>query len=106
MWGWSCIKWNHKAQRFYDQNGRFVFRSEAAKQIKINQQKQAGHIQGTPLYNNRIKQGKPTSVFDSKANTDKLVRDTITQESPVPNQPDKFDMEIGNRVGTGLNGGV
>ena len=72
----------------------------------MDYKKQAGHIQGTPHYNNRIKQDKPTSVFDSKANTDKLVRDIITQESPVPNQPDKFDMEIGSKIGTGPNGRV
>ncbi len=103
--GLSCIKWNDKAQRFQGANGRFISRAEAAKTIRINPQKQAGHIQGTPQYNNRLKQGKPTSAFDGQADVDKLVRDTLEHGSPVPNQPGKFDLETGSSVGTGPNGG-
>nr|WP_272897233.1 hypothetical protein [Escherichia fergusonii] len=102
----GTIKWNDKAQRFQGANGRFISRAEAAKKIRINPQKQAGHIQGTPQYNNRLKQGKPTSAFDSQADVDKLVRDTLEHGNPVPNQPGKFDLETGSPVGTGPNGGT
>ena len=103
--GLSCIKWNDKAQRFQGANGRFISRAEAAKTIRINPQKQAGHIQDTPQYKNRLKQGKPTSAFDSQADVDKLVRDTLERGNPVPNQPGKFDLETGSPIGTGPNGG-
>jgi RHS repeat-associated protein len=105
-WGLSCVKWNGRAQRFYGKNGRFISRAESAKSIRINPQKQAGHIQGTPQYNNRVKQGKPTSAFDSQSDVDKLVRNTLEYGNPVPNQPGKFDLETGSPVGTGPNGGA
>lgn len=91
--GW-CPVWDGKANSFRDsQTGRFMSRSDVANELRINPQKQAGHIKGTPQYNNRVSQGKPTSAFDNVQDAERYVRETIERGTPVPNQPGKFDLD-------------
>ncbi len=73
----------------------------------IARQKQDGHIAGTPQYKNRIKQGKPTSVFSgSREEADKLVEEAWTKGSSVKGDPNVRDFDFGRPVGTGPNGGL
>lgn len=72
---------------------------------QISTQKQAGHIKGTPQYNNRVKQGKPTSAFDNAKDAEKYTQEAWEKGSPVPGKPQARDYDFGHPVGTGPNGG-
>lgn len=72
---------------------------------KISPQKQAGHIKGTPQYNNRIKQGKATSAFDDAESAEKLVQEAWDKGQPVAGKPNVRDYDFGIPIGTGPRGG-
>jgi hypothetical protein len=73
---------------------------------KISEQKQAGHVEGTPQYKNRVKQGKPTSTFDGDANTaEKLSLEAWAKGKGVPGRPGVKDYDFGRPIGTGPKGG-
>lgn len=80
--------------------------SDAAREDspKINQQKQAGHIKDTPQYNNRIKQGKVTSSWDTGNNPDELTIEAWKKGTPVPGRPQMKEYDFGRQVGTSSNG--
>ena len=71
---------------------------------QINQQKQAGHIKGTPQYNNRVKQGKVTSSWDPGSNPDDLTIEAWKKGTPVPGRPQMKEYDFGRQVGTSSNG--
>jgi len=73
---------------------------------KINDQKQDGHVKDTPQFKNRVKQGKPTSSFDSREQADHLTKDTYKTGKPVPGRPNQVVKDYGTPVGTGPNGGT
>jgi hypothetical protein len=71
----------------------------------ISAQKQAGHVSGTPQYNNRIKAGKPTSTFDGDmASAEKLVQEAWAKGTPVPGRAGVKDYDFGTRIGTSPTG--
>jgi hypothetical protein len=72
----------------------------------ISPQKQAGHIRGTPQYNNRIKAGKPTSAFSDASSAERLTADAWQRGKPVPGRPNVRDYDFGRPIGTGPNGGT
>lgn len=71
---------------------------------KINKQKQAGHIKGTPQYKNRVKQSNPTSSFDSEADATKYSQEAWEKGRQVPGRPGVKDYDFGTRVGDAANG--
>jgi RHS repeat-associated protein len=73
---------------------------------KINIQKQAGHVRGTPQYKNRVKQGKSTSAFHGQASGEKATRIAAERGKPIPGRPNVKEHEFGVGVGTGPTGGT
>ncbi|MDQ4032634.1 MAG: hypothetical protein M3332_10355 [Actinomycetota bacterium] len=71
----------------------------------ISKQKQAGHVKGTPQYNNRVKQGKKTSHFDDAEQADRLTREAWEKGTPTRPDGKVREFDFGRRVGTGPNGG-
>lgn len=71
----------------------------------VSKQKQAGHVKGTPQYNNRVKQGKKTSYFDDAGQAEKLTREAWDKGAPVRHDGKVREFDFGRRVGTGPNGG-
>jgi len=72
----------------------------------INQQKQAGHIPGSPQHVNRCKQGKPTSTFHGERSGEMATRIANQRGTPVPGRPNVKEYDFGVGVGTGPNGGT
>ena len=72
----------------------------------ISQQKQAGHVDGTPQYENRVKVGKPTSKFDNWDDAIKYTDEAWKNGTPVPGRPNVKDYEFGTRIGSGSKGGA
>ncbi len=73
--------------------------------VRLKLSAPAGHVSGTPQHANRIKQGKPTSVFNNKEQADALTRDTHATGTPVPGRPGVTQKTYGEPVGTGPKGG-
>lgn len=71
---------------------------------RINPQQQAGHVSGTPQYANRIKQGKPTSVFHASENADSLTLYAWQHGTPTAN-PNIRIFDFQRPIGTGFYGG-
>jgi hypothetical protein len=71
---------------------------------RINPQQQAGHVSGTPQYANRIKQGKPTSVFHASENADSLTLYAWQHGKPTAN-PNIRIFDFQRPIGTGFYGG-
>lgn len=76
------------------------------KPATINKQKQAGHIKGTPQYNNRIKQGKPTSAFNDAESANQLTKIAWEKGKPVPGRPGVREFDFKQPIGTGPKGGT
>jgi hypothetical protein len=74
--------------------------------LKINVQKQAGHVKGTPQHKNRVKQNKPTSTFDDAATADRLTLEAWDKGQPVPGRPGVKDYDFGTPVGEAPGGGT
>ncbi len=70
----------------------------------INSQKQDGHVLGTPQYNNRINQGKPTSAFPDRATAESAVTDAKSLGGSLPNRPEVIEYDTGRIIGTDLSG--
>lgn len=73
---------------------------------RLSPQKQAGHVKGSPQYDNRIKQGKPTSAFDDMQSAEQLTLEAWQRGTPVPGRTNVRDYDFGHPVGIGPNGGV
>ncbi len=73
---------------------------------RINQQKQAGHLPGTPQYSNRTAQGKPTSAFFGDQSGEIATRIAEERGVPVPGRPNVKEYNFGIGIGTGPNGGI
>lgn len=71
----------------------------------LSPQQQAGHVNGTPQYLNRIRARKPTSYFDDAPTAERLTREAWRQGCAVPGRPNVRDHDFGTRVGTGPQGG-
>ncbi len=71
----------------------------------ISKQKQAGHVKGTPQYNNRVKQGKSTSYFDDAEQAERATREAWEKGTPTRPDGKAREFDFGRRVGTGPNGG-
>lgn len=78
--------------------------STEANQPKINKQKQAGHIKGTPQYNNRVKQGKVTSSWDEGKDPDQLTTEAWKKGNAVQGRPEMKEYDFGQRIGTSSKG--
>ncbi|MGD9369380.1 MAG: RHS repeat-associated core domain-containing protein, partial [Desulfobacteraceae bacterium] len=73
---------------------------------KINSQKQAGHIPGTPQYKNRLKvPGKKTSAFFGKESGNKWTQ-KAWKEGTSTADPNIKILKTDVSVGTGPNGGM
>mgnify|MGYP001566709771 CR=1 FL=1 len=73
----------------------------------ISPQKQAGHVPGTSQYNNRVKQGKPTSAFFGQQSGQQLTQQAWAKGQVVdPKRPNVREHDFGFSVGTGPNGGM
>ncbi|WP_225980313.1 RHS repeat-associated core domain-containing protein [Paracidovorax avenae] len=72
----------------------------------ISQQKQAGHVLGTPQQINRAKINKPTSVFVDWSDAVKYTDEAWAKGTPVPGRPGLKDHEFHHPVGFGPNGGT
>jgi len=72
----------------------------------ISEQKQAGHIPGTPQNANRLKQGKLTSSFFGKNSGERLTQKAFEKGKPVPGRPTVREHDFGISTGTGPNGGM
>ena len=70
----------------------------------INPQQQAGHVAETPQYANRIKQGKPTSVFNASENADSVTLYAWEHGTPTAN-PNIRIFDYQRPIGTGFYGG-
>lgn len=84
---------------------RMVDQPYTPKPQKISPQKQAGHVKGTPQYNNRVKAGKPTSYFDDAVSAESLTQEAWQKGAPVPGRPNVRDYDFGKPIGTGTGGG-
>lgn len=73
---------------------------------RINPQKQAGHIPGTPQHKNRLKQGKDTSSFFGKESGERATQIAHQRGTPVPGRPNVKEYDFGASVGTGPKGGA
>ena len=74
---------------------------------KINKQKQAGHVPGTPQNRERQKQGKPTSTFFGAKSGDKLTQDTARNGTVIrtdPNGGETRRKNFGVTTGVDANG--
>jgi hypothetical protein len=73
---------------------------------EIADQKQDGHVKGTPQNKNREKQGKPTSTFDGdRQEADDLTQEAWQKGTPVPGRPNVKDHDFGRPIGKGPGGG-
>ncbi len=72
---------------------------------EINQQKQAGHVAGTPENKNRLKQGKSTSTFNDAKEGEDLTRDTHATGDIDPKFPNQKIKECDRPIGRGARGG-
>ncbi len=80
--------------------------SNASTGPKIAEQKQAGHVPGTPQNENRKAQGKPTSEFFGAKSGEKLTQSGWQKGTPVPGKPEAKVWKPGISTGTGPNGGM
>ena len=80
--------------------------SETGAGVAISEQKQAGHIEGTPQHTNRVNQGRPTSTFQNKKQANALTRDTHATGRRVPGRTGVKQKEYGHPVGRGPRGGT
>lgn len=71
----------------------------------VSRQKQDQHVVGTPEYNERIRQGTPTSYFNSRSEAHAYAQHAWQNGTPVPGRPGMRDFEYGLPVGRGPNGG-
>lgn len=77
-----------------------------SKTPEIADQKQDGHVKGTPQNKNRLKQGKPTSTFNgTREEADQLTQEAWEKGKPVPGRPNVREHDFERPVGTGPNGG-
>lgn len=74
--------------------------------VRINPQKQAGHVPGTPQHANRVSQGKATSTFFGARSGEKATRIAHERGAPVPGRPNVKEYDFGRSVGTGPRGGM
>ena len=65
----------------------------------INRQKQDGHIEGTPQYKNRVKQGKPTSKWAEDVDPDELTREALAKGKPAKGNPGTVIHDFGRTIG-------
>ena len=72
----------------------------------FSKQQQANHVKGEPGYKNRVKQGKGTSAFESKADAERYTQEAWEKGTEVPGRPNVKDYDFGHPVGTGPNGGT
>ncbi|BBA40862.1 MULTISPECIES: RHS repeat-associated core domain-containing protein [Burkholderia] len=72
----------------------------------ISRQKQAGHVLGEPQYDNRVKQGKPTSCFCDWDDAVQYTDEAWSKGSPVPGRPNVRDHDFKTPIGFGPNGGT
>jgi RHS repeat-associated protein len=72
---------------------------------EIARQRQDGHVEGTPQHRNRVKEGKPTSTFDSREIADQLTQEAWQNGSTVRNRPNLREYDFGRPVGKGPRGG-
>ncbi|MFS2099859.1 RHS repeat-associated core domain-containing protein [Variovorax sp. Varisp85] len=72
----------------------------------ISLQKQAGHVKGTPQYDNRVNAGKPTSCFCDWNAAIKYTDEAWANGTQVPGRPGVKDFEFGMPIGEGPKGGT
>ncbi|MGN8084338.1 RHS repeat-associated core domain-containing protein, partial [Variovorax sp. 22077] len=72
----------------------------------FSSQKQAGHVKGTPQYDNRVKAGKPTSCFCDWNAAIKYTDEAWANGTQVPGRPEVKDYEFGKPIGEGPRGGT
>jgi len=84
----------------------FLARRAGRAMPRINEQKQAGHVPGSPQYNNRTAQGKPTSAFFGDKSGEIATRIAEERGVPVPGRPNVKEYDFGIGIGTGPNGGI
>lgn len=72
----------------------------------LSLQKQAEHVKGTPQYQNRIRQGKPTSAFDNAQSAEQYTREAWQRGTSVLGRPNVREYDFGRQVGTGPKGGA
>jgi len=72
----------------------------------ISLQKQAGHVKGTPQYDNRVNAGKPTSCFCDWNAAIKYTGEAWANGTQVPGRPGVKDYEFGTPIGEGPKGGT
>ncbi|MFG1603855.1 hypothetical protein [Actinoplanes sp. NPDC049265] len=71
---------------------------------RISQQQQ-GHIRGTPQYELRIQQGKPTSYFETEREANLYTYEAWYKGTPVNGNPNIRELDFGHKVGSGYYGG-
>ena len=84
----------------------FLSRRAGQAMPRIGYQKQAGHVPGSPQYNNRIAQGKPTSAFFGNQSGEIATRIAEERGMPVPGRPNVKEYNFGIGIGTGPGGGI
>lgn len=84
----------------------FLARRAGREIPRINQQKQAGHVPGSPQYSNRTAQGKPTSAFFGDQSAEIATRIAEERGVPVLGRPNVKEYNFGIGIGTGPNGGI
>jgi hypothetical protein len=55
---------------------------------------------------NRVKQNNPTSAYDNHIDAERYTRKAIEKGTPIDKESGRFDLETGQRVGTGPHGGT
>ena len=70
----------------------------------INVQQQESHVLNTAQFRNRVKQGKPTSVFPDRATAEAAVTEAKQLGKQVPNRPEVLEHDLGRIIGTDLLG--
>lgn len=71
----------------------------------VSRQAQDAHLKGTRQYNERIRNGTPTSTFNSRAEAHAYAEFAWKNGTPVPGRPNVRNYEFGRPVGRGPNGG-
>ncbi len=64
----------------------------------INKQKQDGHVKGTRQAENRLKQGKKTSLFPDRETADKLTQEAWEKGKPHGNRLNVREYDFGKPV--------
>jgi hypothetical protein len=77
---------------------------DVAMQAEIATQKQAGHIEGTPQYANRLKFEKSTSSWSDAVDNESLTRQAWAKGKPYKGRQDVREYDFGYVVGYGPNG--